>query len=117
MLVDPFDNSRWYYVHFLRQGWQDPEIQNLVLLFNGNSLIDVTGDFKKPLGFGGGVLNVTNGTNTDFDNLPKNEEPNRFCLKDGEDLTTANLCPDSNTVRLYLWWRDYRKSGSAADTA
>lgn len=75
MLVDPFDNSRWYYVHFLRQGWQDPVIQNLVLLFNGNSLIDVTGDFKKPLGFGGGVLNVTNGTNTDFDNLPKNEEP------------------------------------------
>lgn len=52
MLVDPFDNSRWYYVHYLREGWSKPKIKNLVLLFSGNVLVDMSGDFKKPSTFG-----------------------------------------------------------------
>ena len=76
MLVDPFDNSRWYYVHFLRQGWDDPKIQNLVLLFSGNSLIDVTGDLKKPAGFVGHDAPTNNQALPDddyFDNLPSDD--------------------------------------------
>ena len=52
MLVDPFDNTRWYYVHYLREGWSSPNIKNLVLLFSGNILVDMSGDFKKPATFG-----------------------------------------------------------------
>lgn len=51
MLTDPFDASKWYYVHYLRQGWSDPQIQNLILVFANNRLIDIQGDFKKPADF------------------------------------------------------------------
>lgn len=51
MLVDPFDNSRWYYVHYLREGWDDPQIKNLIVLFSGSVLIDMSGDFEKPADF------------------------------------------------------------------
>ncbi len=51
MLVDPFDNSRWYYVHYLREGWNDPQIRNLVVLFSGSTLVDISGDFDKPADF------------------------------------------------------------------
>ena len=54
MLVDPFDRSHWYYTSFKRVGWKDPEIKNLVLLFNGNTLTDISGDFEKPTTFGSG---------------------------------------------------------------
>ncbi len=58
MLVDPFDNSRWYYVHFFRKGWGEPQIKNLVLLFNGNTLVDMSGDFEKPASFGSGSTQI-----------------------------------------------------------
>lgn len=51
MLIDPFDQSRWYYVHYLREGWSDPEIKNLILLFSNGVLIDMQGDFKRPASF------------------------------------------------------------------
>lgn len=51
MLTDPFDNSRWYYVYFLRHKWEDPEIKNLIVLFQGRTLVDIGGDFKKPADF------------------------------------------------------------------
>lgn len=51
MLTDPFDNSRWYYVHFLRHKWEEPEIKNLIVLFQGRTLVDIGGDFKKPATF------------------------------------------------------------------
>ena len=51
MLVDPFDNSRWYYVHYFREGWDDPQIKNLIVLFNGATLVDISGDFEKPASF------------------------------------------------------------------
>lgn len=57
MLTDPFDNTRWYYVHFLRQGWHDPEIRTLVVQFQGQTLYDVAGDFKKPDAFYSGSYN------------------------------------------------------------
>ena len=58
MLTDPFDNSRWYYVHYLRQGWDDPEIKNLVVVFEGNTLSDIAGDFEKPASFYDGTQNI-----------------------------------------------------------
>lgn len=58
MLTDPFDNTRWYYVHFLRQGWNDPEIRTLVVQFQGSTLYDMTGDFKKPDAFYSGDMDV-----------------------------------------------------------
>ncbi|MDY6321654.1 MAG: outer membrane protein assembly factor BamE [Succinivibrio sp.] len=51
MLIDPFDSSRWYYVHYLRQGWSDPKIENLILLFQGGTLAAMQGDFKAPAEF------------------------------------------------------------------
>lgn len=58
MLTDPFDNSRWYYVHYLRQGWDDPEIKNLVVIFEGNTLSDIAGDFEKSASFYDGTQNI-----------------------------------------------------------
>ncbi|MCR5085628.1 MAG: outer membrane protein assembly factor BamE [Succinivibrionaceae bacterium] len=66
MLVDPFDSSRWYYVHFLREGWGDPEIKNLVVLFQGSTLVDISGDFKRPAEFDAGVPQVSS---LDLDSL------------------------------------------------
>lgn len=51
MLIDPFDQSRWYYVHFLRQGWSDPEIRRLIVHFDGHVLTDISGDFSQPVSF------------------------------------------------------------------
>lgn len=51
MLIDPFDSTRWYYVRYLREGWSDPKIENLVLLFQNGVLIDMQGDFKRPASF------------------------------------------------------------------
>ncbi len=48
MLLDQLNNKQWYYVYFLRQGWQDPEIKRLIVTFdNNNLLLDIRGDFKK----------------------------------------------------------------------
>ena len=58
MLTDPFDNTRWYYVHFLRQGWEDPQIKTLVVQFQGRTLYDMAGDFKKPDAFYSGDTDV-----------------------------------------------------------
>ena len=55
MLIDPFDSSRWYYVHYYRKGWDDPEVKNLIVLFQGATLVDMSGDFKKPLEFSSGI--------------------------------------------------------------
>ena len=59
MLIDPFDNTRWYYVNYMRDGWSDPKIKNLIVLFSGRTLIDISGDFKKPVVFNdtGATLN------------------------------------------------------------
>lgn len=51
MLSDPFDNTRWYYVHFLRHDWEKPKIKNLIVTFQGRTLYDIAGDFKKPDNF------------------------------------------------------------------
>jgi len=69
MLIDPFDNAHWYYTSFKREGWGDPQIKNLVLLFNNNTLVDMSGDFKKPATFGSGNVN-----------LPSQEDVNAFEL-------------------------------------
>ncbi len=59
MVLDPFDSSRWYYVHFHRSGWSDPEIKNLIVMFQGATLIDMSGDFTKPAAFYSGVSDIT----------------------------------------------------------
>ncbi len=72
MLVDPFDKSRWYYTAFKREGWNDPEIKNLVLLFQGNTLVDMSGDYKKPLSFSQTSPSLP--TNNQVDNFELPEE-------------------------------------------
>lgn len=52
MLTDPFDPSRRYYVHFIRRGWNDPNVKNLIAVFDGRILVDIAGDFQKPAEFG-----------------------------------------------------------------
>lgn len=52
MVIDPYDTSRWYYVKFKREGWSNPEIKSMVLLFSDNILVDMSGDFEKPTTFG-----------------------------------------------------------------
>lgn len=71
MLIDPFDNTRWYYTSFKRVGWSSPEIHNLVLLFNGNTLIDMSGDYKKPTTFSAGLTTAPNGGQTEQFELPQ----------------------------------------------
>ncbi len=51
MLTDPFDNTKWYYVHYLRKEWEDPSIKNLICVFQGKMLVDIQGDFEKPADF------------------------------------------------------------------
>ncbi|NLK84733.1 MAG: outer membrane protein assembly factor BamE [Aeromonadales bacterium] len=70
MLIDPYDNSRWYYVHFNREGWNDPEIKNLVLLFAGDNLADMSGDYIKPTSFDAGTISAPSSQDSDF-NLPE----------------------------------------------
>ncbi|MGN0915678.1 MAG: outer membrane protein assembly factor BamE [Succinivibrio sp.] len=59
MLIDPYDESKWYYIKFTREGWSDPEISKLVLVFSNQKLVDMTGDYKKPLGFESGASEQT----------------------------------------------------------
>ena len=70
MLIDPYDETRWYYVCFKREGWHDPEIQNLVLIFNNDILVDIAGDFKKPTTFNAGIGNAPKSNTPDFE-LPE----------------------------------------------
>lgn len=58
MLTDPFDNTRWYYVNFKREGWGSPTIKNLVAKFEGRTLVDIGGDYKKSPAFYSGQRNV-----------------------------------------------------------
>ena len=71
MLVDPFDKSRWYYTAFKREGWRDPEIKNLILLFQNNTLVDMSGDFKRPAGFEAGAQTLPTNNQVDNFELPQ----------------------------------------------
>lgn len=52
MLTDPMDHSKWYYINFLRQGWNDPEYKTLIAVFDKNGLLlDIYGDYEKPTEF------------------------------------------------------------------
>lgn len=71
MLIDPYDKSRWYYVCFKREGWSSPSVQKLVLLFSGDILVDMSGDYRKPANFGEGLKTAPDGGKAaDFD-LPE----------------------------------------------
>lgn len=48
MLLDQLDNTKWYYVNYLRTGWNAPEYKRLIVTFDNNNLLyDITGDFQK----------------------------------------------------------------------
>lgn len=51
MLIDVFDNNRWYYVQYTREGWSEPKIQRLIAVFANGRLIDIQGDYKKAPAF------------------------------------------------------------------
>lgn len=67
MLTDPLDNQRWYYSMLHREGWNDPEIHNLIAIFQGRTLVDIQGDFKKPAAFYSGVNSVQKIESSDMD--------------------------------------------------
>ena len=69
MLIDPYDKSRWYYINFYREGWSSPDVKRLVLVFNGTTLVDMGGDYKKPDSFNQ-INNALNRT-TEYIELPK----------------------------------------------
>lgn len=74
MLNDAFDSTRWYYVHFDRRGWTRPEISNLVLVFNGRTLVDIEGDFKKPDNFYSGNESIQKIDFADMEEIATNEQ-------------------------------------------
>lgn len=45
MIADPFHQSRWDYVATVSRRGSDPEIKNLVLTFDGDSLATIEGDY------------------------------------------------------------------------
>lgn len=45
MIADPFHQSRWDYVATVSHRGRDPEIKNLVLTFDGDSLATIEGDY------------------------------------------------------------------------
>ncbi len=48
MLIDPLDTSKWYYINYVRKGWNDPEYQTLVVIFDDDKTVkDIKGDFQK----------------------------------------------------------------------
>ncbi len=52
MLLDPLDNTRWYYINFVRKGWSDPEFKTLVVLFDDDRVVkEISGDFQKSRNF------------------------------------------------------------------
>lgn len=45
--IDPFNKNRWNYIFLIQEGWKDPVQKNLMILFDGNTLVDIIGDFPK----------------------------------------------------------------------
>lgn len=70
MLTDPFDNTRWYYVNFKREGWGKPKVQNLIARFEGRTLVDIAGDYQKPADFYSGQRNVQKIDFSDLSSTP-----------------------------------------------
>jgi outer membrane protein assembly factor BamE len=44
-VADPFHQSRWDYLATVSQRGSDPEVKNLVLRFEGDQLVEVSGDY------------------------------------------------------------------------
>ena len=52
MLLDPLDDSRWYYINFVREGWNAPEYRTLIVIFDEDRVVrEISGDFQKPQKF------------------------------------------------------------------
>lgn len=48
MLLDPLDHTKWYYINYIRTGWNEPEEKKLEVTFDANNLLlDIQGDFQK----------------------------------------------------------------------
>ena len=92
MLTDPFDKSHWYYSTLDRKGWSDPVIKNLILRFEGESLVEISGDFQKSAEFNENTSGAADST-VDY-NLPVEENHNNkdaaAPLKDVENSQNSN---------------------------
>ncbi len=52
MLTDPMNSSKWYYINYHREGWNEPEQKKLVAEFNDSVLLEnISGDFEKSVTF------------------------------------------------------------------
>ncbi len=93
MLTDPFDTSRWYYSTLERKGWSSPVIKNLILLFEGDSLVDISGDFKKTTDFNKSASGATDNA-IDY-NLPvENNSGSKEVVETSKDAESTS---DSNS--------------------
>ena len=45
--IDPFNKNRWNYVFLIQEGWEEPIQKNLMVIFDGNRMIDIIGDYAK----------------------------------------------------------------------
>lgn len=45
--IDPYDKNRWIYIFRIQEGWNDPVQKNLFVIFDGDKLIDIKGDYSK----------------------------------------------------------------------
>lgn len=46
MLTNQLQKKKWYYLNYLRKGWEEPSNKRLIITFDENErLIEATGDF------------------------------------------------------------------------
>lgn len=52
MLTNPLHKNKWYYINYVRRGWEEPESKRLIVSFGPDGrLYDISGDFAKSPSF------------------------------------------------------------------
>lgn len=51
MVTDQNDPNTWYYINYLKPGWDKEQRQDLILSFKDDRLVSLKGDFKTPSDF------------------------------------------------------------------
>ncbi len=51
MVTDQNDPNTWYYIYYLKPGWDKAEQKELFLKFKDNKLVALNGDFTTPSDF------------------------------------------------------------------
>ena len=48
---NPFNNNKWHYIYTLARGKGETFRSELIIHFEDNKVVDMSGDFKRPEGF------------------------------------------------------------------